>query len=156
MESATAARRAQTDRNVRKAKRRIAAGAWYTTPLVSTQPGLRVAAAAMVASMLIASAVYAADVRPEAIEAHIRFLADDLLEGRETGTHGFDVAANYVASQFAQMGLAPAGDSGSWFQPIPFRGAQLMPEKSSFILRQAGKATKLVHRKDALWWADFS
>jgi hypothetical protein len=110
----------------------------------------------MAASMLTASAVYAADVRPQAIEAHIRFLADDVLEGRETGTRGFDIAANYVASQFAQMGLVPAGDSGSWFQPIPFRGAQLVPEKSSFILRQGGKATKLVHRKDALLWADFS
>jgi hypothetical protein len=29
------------------------------------------------------------------------FLADDLLEGRESGTRGYDIAANYVASQYA-------------------------------------------------------
>ena len=34
------------------------------------------------------------------IKAHIDFLADDLLEGRETGSRGFDIASRYVASQF--------------------------------------------------------
>lgn len=38
----------------------------------------------------------------ERIKAHITFLADDLLQGRETGTPGFDIAAAYVASQLAQ------------------------------------------------------
>ena len=46
-------------------------------------------------------------IDPAAIKAHIDFLASDLLEGRETGTRGYDVAAAYVASQFALAGLEP-------------------------------------------------
>ena len=49
------------------------------------------------------------------IEADVRFLADDLLEGREAGTRGFDLAALYVASQYQLIGLEPAGEDGSWF-----------------------------------------
>ncbi len=50
------------------------------------------------------------------IEADVRFLADDLLEGREVGTRGFDLAALYVATQYRLIGLEPAGEDGSWFQ----------------------------------------
>jgi hypothetical protein len=48
----------------------------------------------------------------EHIRAHVRFLADDLLEGRGTGARGGDVAAKYIAAQFALDGLRPAGDKG--------------------------------------------
>lgn len=48
----------------------------------------------------------------------MRFLASDLLEGREAGTRGYDIAAAYVASAFAQMGLTPAGGDGSYLQPV--------------------------------------
>ncbi len=51
-------------------------------------------------------------VRTEAIEAHIRFLADDLLEGREAGERGYDIAAAYMESQFRVIGLEPAGMNG--------------------------------------------
>jgi Peptidase family M28 len=56
------------------------------------------------------------------IRGHMRFLADDLLEGREAGTRGFDVAAAYVAAQFEGMGLRPL-DGGSYFQEVPLRRA---------------------------------
>src|ERR1700754_251318 len=55
----------------------------------------------------------------EAIKAHMSFLADDLLEGREAGTRGYDIAANYVASQYALMHVKPAGDNGSYLQQVP-------------------------------------
>src|SRR5450759_1538799 len=45
----------------------------------------------------------------ERIRAHVRFLADDLLEGRGTGARGGDIAALYIATQFALDGLKPAG-----------------------------------------------
>jgi len=48
-------------------------------------------------------------IRPQALRAHMEFLADDLLEGRGTGTRGFQLAANYVRAQFEEMGLKPAG-----------------------------------------------
>ena len=66
----------------------------------------------------------AASIRPEAISAHIRFLADDLLEGRMPGERGFDIAAAYVASQLQGMGVEPAGDEGSWFQHMTFRAGR--------------------------------
>lgn len=61
------------------------------------------------------------------LQAHLRFLADPLLEGREAGTRGFDIAANYVASQFAQLGLQPCGDAGGYAQAVPLKTARLDP-----------------------------
>jgi len=55
---------------------------------------------------------------PDAFRAHVAFLADDRLEGRETGTRGYDMAARYVATQFEALGLQP-GAAGQWFQPVP-------------------------------------
>src|SRR5205085_10550368 len=52
--------------------------------------------------------------------AHVTFLADDLLEGREAGTRGYDIASRYVATQFAALGLQPAGVDGGWYQPVEF------------------------------------
>lgn len=52
-----------------------------------------------------------------AFRAHVAFLSDDLLEGREAGTRGYDLAARYVATQFEGLGLTPAVDGG-WFQPV--------------------------------------
>src|SRR5690606_17341057 len=49
------------------------------------------------------------------IEDDVRALADDRMQGRETGTTGHDFAAEYVAGRFAEAGLAPGGEDGSWF-----------------------------------------
>lgn len=61
----------------------------------------------------------AADFSPDAFRAHVTFLADDLLEGREAGTRGYDLAARYVGTQFEALGLEPAAE-GRWLQPIEF------------------------------------
>jgi len=70
----------------------------------------------------------------ERIRAHVKFLADDLLEGRGTGTRGGDIAANYIAAQFALYGLKPAGDDGSYLQKVDFTGVLTQPG-SSFSLQ---------------------
>ena len=44
-------------------------------------------------------------IRPEHIRAHMEFLASDLLEGRGTGSRGYQIAAEYVRTQFEEMGL---------------------------------------------------
>ena len=54
------------------------------------------------------------------VEAHVRFLASDELEGRRTGEKGNWTAARYIAEQFRQLGLKPAGDQGDYFQRINF------------------------------------
>lgn len=55
------------------------------------------------------------------IRAHMEFLADDLLEGRNTGERGYDIAAHYFATQCKLLGLEPGGDEGGYFQEIAFR-----------------------------------
>ncbi|AZU03543.1 peptidase M28 [Glycocaulis alkaliphilus] len=60
-------------------------------------------------------------ITPAAIEAHIRFLADDLLEGRDTGTRGYDIAARYVESHFRLLGLEPGASDGSYHEPVPLQ-----------------------------------
>src|SRR5690349_21712201 len=60
---------------------------------------------------------------PRRVQAHLEFLASDLLEGRDTGSRGHEIGAAYVVSQFKQMGLKPAGENGSWYQWVPFRKA---------------------------------
>lgn len=87
-------------------------------------------------------------IRPEGIRANMEFLADDLLEGRGTGTRGYALAAKYVQSQFEEMGLKPAGTNGTYFQQVPFRRIRLIPEQSSVLVQSGGKEHKLVFEKD--------
>lgn len=62
------------------------------------------------------------------IEADMAFLADDSLMGREAGSDGFMMAANYVAKRLASIGVAPGGDNGSYFQEVPLRRSARVPE----------------------------
>ncbi len=87
-------------------------------------------------------------ITPAAIRAHMSFLADDLLEGRGTGSRGYDIAAAYVASQFAQLGLQPAGAGGSFLQPVPLRRIELDRPQTRLELIRNGKAESLVLDQD--------
>src|SRR5256885_2955136 len=58
----------------------------------------------------------------DALRAHVRYLSDDLLEGRGPGTRGDDLAMKYIAAQFEANGLAPAGDNGTYYQRVPLIG----------------------------------
>jgi len=82
-------------------------------------------------------------IRPEAIRAHIRFLSDNLLEGRGTGTRGYELAARYVASEYEQMGLKPAGKDGGYYQPVPLRRLDVVPEACSFTILRDGQEVQL-------------
>ncbi|HXG00755.1 MAG TPA: peptidase M28, partial [Bacteroidota bacterium] len=55
-------------------------------------------------------------VRSSSLMGHIRFLADDALEGRAPGTRGDRLAQAYIASQMEGLGLQPGGDSGTYIQ----------------------------------------
>ena len=93
-------------------------------------------------------------IRPEAIRAHMEFLADDLLEGRGTGARGFQLAANYVRAQFEEMALKPGGVNGTYFQNIHFRKIELLRNQSSLTLRREGSEQKLVMDKDFVMVGD--
>jgi len=77
------------------------------------------------------------------IRAHVRFLADDLLEGRGTGTRGGDIAAQYIAAQFALDGLQPAGDDGTFLQKVEFTGVHTLPGTTVLLQSHGGKALEL-------------
>ncbi|HUJ26015.1 MAG TPA: M28 family peptidase [Myxococcales bacterium] len=68
-------------------------------------------------------------IHADALSAHVRFLADDALEGRGTGTRGYDIAARYFATELQSMGYQPAGENGTWFQTVPLVGMTVQPEK---------------------------
>ena len=61
------------------------------------------------------------------LKAHIKFLSDDLLEGRGTGARGGDLAARYIASQLEASGLKGAVAGGSFFQPVSLVGVKADP-----------------------------
>ncbi len=67
-------------------------------------------------------------INPERIRAHVRYLSHDLLEGRGTGARGGDIAAEYIATQFALAGLKPAGDNGTYLQKVPLVGITPDPQ----------------------------
>ncbi|MBX3563310.1 MAG: M20/M25/M40 family metallo-hydrolase [Sphingomonas sp.] len=67
------------------------------------------------------------------VRAHMTFLADDLLEGRNAGTRGYDVAARYVATRFAALGLKPGAPDGGWYQQVPLAEYALDESKPASI-----------------------
>ncbi|MDQ3268650.1 MAG: M28 family peptidase, partial [Pseudomonadota bacterium] len=77
------------------------------------------------------------------IEADVRYLADDALEGREAGTRGFDMAAAYVARRYQEIGLEPAGDAGTWFQQVPLLKATREQDGARLQIDRRGRSTSL-------------
>ena len=61
------------------------------------------------------------------IAAHVRFLSDDLLEGRGVATRGEKLATAYIATQFSLLGLEPAGDNGTYYQNVPLVSVETLP-----------------------------
>lgn len=105
--------------------------------------------------LLPARAQTAPEPKPDlkAYRAHVEFLADDLLEGRDTGSRGYDIAAKYVASQFAMNGALPMGDrkpeGRSYLQVIPFRSSLLDQSSPVFEIRdRAGKVERWTFAED--------
>lgn len=93
---------------------------------------------AALATLAVSGMAVAADgdftpnVSPTNIEAHIRFLASDYLAGRDAGSDGYEIAANYVAAQYRMLGLEPAGDEGSYFAAVPMQDVRTDVEFGQF------------------------
>src|SRR3989449_7242211 len=79
-------------------------------------------------------------VSSAAMDAHIRYLADDLLEGRAPSTRGGRLAAQYIAAQFEALELEPAGPDSSYFQPVALVGLTPHP---SLVWGPSGAAQSL-------------
>ena len=80
--------------------------------------------------------------------AHVKFLADDTLEGRDTGSEGLRKAQAYAVEQFQKAGLEPAGTDG-FYQPIRFNQYEVDESKSSLALVTNGQEKTLSFTDDA-------
>ena len=87
---------------------------------------------------------------PERFRAHIEFLADDLLEGRDTGTRGHEIAARYAASQFESFGLEPGGDRGSWFQRVTLQQTNRGVQRGTVSISGAKDVKSFEHAGEAM------
>jgi len=104
----------------------------------------RPAAASKPAATLTPEAKLPLDPRFSAdrVKADVAFLADDLLEGRDTGSVGHEIAARYVAQRFASLGLKPMGDKGDWLQRITFQKTEWLDAPSGITINgPAGSGT---------------
>ena len=105
------------------------------------------APAATVAATAATAALSADEQR---IAGDVRYLADDKLEGRETGTRGYDLAAEYAAKRLRQIGLQPAGDNGSYFQAVPLLKATRVAEGATLTVKRNGREIALQFREQFL------
>jgi len=71
----------------------------------------------------------------DGIEAHLKYLADDALMGRMTGTPEYDEAAVYVVGHFDEIGLEPGGDDG-WYQQVPMLARRINVDSAKFVFHQ--------------------
>src|SRR5689334_21390800 len=81
----------------------------------------------LVTALSVASQQKTSPINEAMLKAHIRFLSDDLLEGRGTGARGGEIAAKYIAAQLEAIGAKGAGENGSFFQPVSLVGVKADP-----------------------------
>ena len=123
--------------------------------LMAAQPVLA-ATPAKPAAATAKKAAPASDFTPsaEAIKAHMTFLADDAMEGREAGTRGYDIAANYVAAQYALLGVKPAGDKlttgVSYLQHVPLLAHRPATDGAVSVTGADGQSVALKYGEDYL------
>jgi Zn-dependent M28 family amino/carboxypeptidase len=110
----------------------VAAGVVATAFVYAQQPAANTVPE--IAGLPSAARAAAASIDPEKIRAHVRFLSLDLLEGRGPGTRGAELAAEYIATQFALDGVEPAGDNGTYFQHVPLVAVHTIEDKTKFSL----------------------
>jgi len=82
-------------------------------------------------------------ITPDHIRWHVRYLSHDLLEGRGTGQRGGDIAGEYIATQFAEHGLKPAGDHGTYMQKVPLVGITTLPDTQFSLVPKKGETMHL-------------
>jgi Zn-dependent M28 family amino/carboxypeptidase len=107
--------------------------------------GIVFALAVVTAAAIAAEPEFSAD----RIRAHVSFLADDLLEGREAGTRGHEIAAHYIASQFALLGVKPGGENGGYFFKVELLESSLTGAAPALALTTSRGTQTLKHRDTA-------
>ena len=92
-----------------------------------------------------------ASITPEEIDAHLRFLSSDLLEGRAPATRGGQIAEQYIASQLQTFGVKPGVGDSSYFQRVPIDVVKADPK--TIKVTASGKANaNLRFTDDVVVW----
>ncbi len=86
----------------------------------------------------------------DVLRGHTVYLADDALEGRAPGTRGGDLAAKYIAAQYARLGLLPAGDDSTYFHRVPIISLDPAPQAA---IVTAGNEWRLEYKQDYVMWS---
>lgn len=92
----------------------------------------------------------ASEPKVENIKGHMNFLAHDLLEGRDTGSRGHEIASLYIANEFQKYGLIPAGENNTFMQRVAFRKGLLVQESPSLSISKDGEAIDMSFIDDYL------
>ena len=98
--------------------------------------------------MVAAAAIVRGDDPAARWWSHVQALANDGMEGRNTGSPGHKRAADYVAAEFRKAGLEPAG-VGGYVQPVTFNTRKIVEPRSSLALVRNGKIEPLTLGEDA-------
>lgn len=115
----------------------------------TTRPALLACILLLITTSAYAQSATQADVdHADALEAHLNFLSDDLLQGREPGNPGYDIAAAYVASHYKALGIEPAGENGSYYQAVPLRVSKRDLSAAKMSLMRNGKRTDFTPNDD--------
>ena len=110
---------------------------------------MRRALTIVVTTLLAAAAVRGAADPGARWWTHVEALANDGMEGRNTGSAGHKRAADYVAAQFRKAALEPAGAGGGFIQPVAFNTRKIDESKSSLALVRDGAEERLALGEDA-------
>ena len=82
------------------------------------------------------------------IEAHVRYLSHDLLEGRAVGSRGIRLAELYIQSHFRALGLQPLFPGGSYLQRFQVMGSRPDPGATVEVVSGSGATVPLIRQKD--------
>ena len=74
-----------------------------------------------------------AEISAADLMSRLYVFADDSMQGREAGTGGAKKGTTYIANELRKLGLTPAGDSGTYFQDVPFVARRLSRSTSLSI-----------------------
>jgi aminopeptidase YwaD len=88
------------------------------------------------------------DITVRELQAHVKYLASDELEGRASGTKGNEQAARYIADRFSNYGLQPMGDNGTFFQEFQVLTGLIASKKNNLTITVNGKKIDLTPNED--------
>ena len=105
----------------------------------------------LVVAALVPGAAAAQQIDTLGLRAHTRFLADDALQGRGTGTAGERAAAVYIESELIRMGLQGGGGDGSYRQRVPIRRGVIDDSRTTLRITRNGETRTFAHDEGFLY-----